>query len=62
MWLEKRALATLSEPITIQFDLPKDIRKNINDNMDFIMKYEISQLKIKNEISQLLFNYGNKKR
>ena len=58
-WLSKLLIVT--EPKTIQFDLPKNVGKNLKHEIGFSIKHnEVStDHKIKKKISQLFFKYNH---
>ena len=56
-------MVVIREPKTFyfDFDLSKDVDKNLKQRITFLTKYNesLAELKIKNEISQLLHKYNH---
>ena len=52
-------MAAIREPKTFYFDLSKDVDKNVNHGIEFIIKHNESfaENKIENKIEQLLSKY-----
>ena len=54
----------ITEPKTICFDMPRHVDSNLKNEINFIVRQNdkfLVEHPIKNEISQLLFCYSNKK-
>ena len=57
--IEDNKLVIIAEPKTFHFDLPKDVDKNLEHEIDFIIKHNefLAEKTIENEINQLLSKY-----
>ena len=64
MIIKDNKLVMITEPKTICFDMPRDVDSNLKNEINFIVRQNdkfLVENPIKNEISQLLFCYSNKK-